>query len=69
MFLENIVKWKKKYKILKPLWNILYKTMEPIVSVVKYILLIKIQVSEKLNKIDWCSYEILLHVARKKRLL
>ena len=44
------------------------KTMETYVSVVKNILRTKIQMLEKLNKIDLCSYQIVLFVARKNRL-
>ena len=36
------------------------------VSVVRKLLQTKIQVLEKLNKIDWCFYQIALVVARKK---
>ena len=38
-------------------------------SVVKTILLTKIQVSEKLTKTDQCFYQIVLCVARKNQLL
>ena len=44
------------------------KTMETYVSVVKNILRTKIQMLEKLNKIDLCSYQIVLFVARKNQL-
>ena len=44
------------------------KTMETYVSVVKNILRTKIQMLEKLNKIDLCSYQIVLFVTRKNQL-
>ena len=44
------------------------KTMETYVSVVKNILRTKIQMLEKLNKIDLCSYKIVLFVAIKNQL-
>ena len=45
------------------------KKWKAIVSVVENILLTKIQVSDKLNKIDWFSYQTVLFVARKNWLL
>ena len=44
------------------------KTMETYVSVVKNIPRTKIQMLEKLNKIDLCSFQIVLFVARKNQL-
>ena len=45
------------------------KQWKPITSVVKNILLTKIQALERLNKIDECFYQIGLFVARKNQLL
>ena len=59
------MKGKKKQKILRFLWNMLYKNNGNLVSV----LLTKIQVSERLNKIDLFFYQIMLFVARENQLL
>ena len=54
------LKWKKKFCVINYI-----KTMETYCSVVKGILLAKIQVSEKLNKTNWGFYETALVVAKK----
>ena len=48
---------------------IISKQWKRILSVVKDILLTKIQVSEKLTEIDQCFYEIVLFLASKNQLL
>ena len=58
------LKWKKKFCVINYI-----KTMETYCSVVKDILLAKIQVSEKLNKTNWGFYEIALVVAKNWLLL
>ena len=49
------------------LCNILYKTMKTYCVSCKKILQTKIQMSEKLNKIDRCFYQVVLFVVRKNQ--
>ena len=56
-------------KILKLLWNICIKAMETYCVSCKKYTANKIQLSEKLNKVDWCFYQIVLFVARENQLL
>ena len=48
--------------------NKINENLLPKVSVVKNILLTKIQVLEKLSKIDYCFYQIVSFLARKNQL-
>ena len=60
------MRWKKKSKIVKMMWNILYKNNGNVLPVVRKILWPKILVSE-LNKINSRLYKIMLFVVRKNK--